>query len=153
MASNENTNLDSEIDLLKLILKKFSAKYPILRNIEIEVLAKNLKIKHCGYCDLIPYGEYFFKGKNRYKMVLPKKIKVWHNSNRETLVFTFLHEISHALTNYCERKTKYGLWIVNDHNRDFYENFFVIANLAYEYKLTKTKYESVEILKKMNVKY
>jgi len=148
-----NNDQNQEMNILKSILKTFAHKYPTLRDVEIQILPKDLKIKHCGYCDLTPYGDFVVKGKNRFKKIRPTKINVWHNNDLDRLIFTFLHEMSHAITDYCERRTTTGLWVVTDHNRQFYENFFTITNLAYDYKFTKNKFKDVETLKKRNSQY
>ena len=106
-------NNDQILDSLKNIFNIFAQKYPSLRDVQVEVLPKDLKIKHC---DLITYRDYVYKEKNRLKMVRPIKTIVWHNNDLERLIFTILHEVSHAITNYCERKKKSGLWIVTTEN-------------------------------------
>lgn len=147
MAANDHNHV---IDLLKNILKTFAHKYPSLSDVEIQVLEKDMKIKHCGYCDLIPLGDFVVMGKNRFKKVQPLKICIWHSNDLDRLVFTFLHEISHAITDYCERRTKSGLWVVTDHNRQFFENFLILTNLAFEFKFIKSKFPNIEALKKKN---
>ena len=86
-----------------------------------------------GYCDSTQVGDFYFVGKMRCKDIVVNSIGIninGNNSDIKSLIFTFLHEISHALTPYCERKVK-GDWVRLDHCDQFYKNFMDIIEIAY----------------------
>jgi hypothetical protein len=59
---------------------------------------------------------------------------------------TLLHEISHAITPYYERKVK-DMWIRIDHSDKFYKNFHKIVLQAYDLKIIDRLYTISELKK------
>lgn len=133
----------------------YSAQFfeSIIKNFEkVFVEFKNVKIKFksneyfCGMCVSEPYGEYFYIGKMRYRLTKIKSIIL--NPNSPNLIFTFLHECSHVITPYYERKVKNN-WIRLDHSDKFYANFMKIIQIANELKIIDLKC-TIRELKKLD---
>jgi hypothetical protein len=141
------------MDKLINLLAIFSKYYPDLKNVNVEITKyNNLYIARC-LVDKV--GEYINVKKGRILNITPKKIimtEVAMNKKEDDLLFTFIHECTHAITPHRERKVK-NKFIRIDHSRHFYENFLKLLNIAFDNKIIKQKYNNLEeLMKKDNRK-
>lgn len=136
------------MDLVVDLLKEFSKKYPLLKNVSIEHIPyNNLYIARC-LVDKI--GDYINVKKGRIIDVMPRKILLTDivlNKKRDDMLFIFIHECTHAITPQRERKVKNN-YIRIDHSRQFYENFLELISYAHELNYISYKFNSVEELMK-----
>lgn len=135
---------------LDIIFEKFKTKFKVFETVTLSVMDRDYKLEYHGRCITDLAGDYFIVGKNRFKKIKPLKIEIHRSGNPNHDKLTLLHEMAHAITDYCERKTKSG-WIVMDHNRNYYENFLTIMNSAYDMKIVDEKY-TIESLRKIDCK-
>lgn len=88
-------------------------------------------------------------GKMRYKNSITSCITLLEND--KNIMFTFFHEVTHAITPYYERKVK-NSWIRMDHSDKFYKNFMDIMKYAYEKKYILRTYTLTELKRRDNYK-
>lgn len=74
----------------------------------------------------------------RFRQVVSEYIQL--EENEKDIIFTLLHEISHAITPYFERKVK-DKWIIVDHSDKFYDNFLTVLTIAFEKNIINKKYD------------
>ena len=136
------------METLLNLLNDFSKKYPLLKNVNIELVPyNNLYIARC-LVDKI--GDYINVKKGRIINVIPRKILLTEmvmNKNRENMLFIFIHECTHGITPQRERKVK-NSYIRIDHSRQFYENFLELLSYAYELNYISYKFNNIEELMK-----
>lgn len=128
-------------DILDNVLSIFKKKYEHIRNVYIE-LVSTPQDNCAGKCVMDLVGDFKYIGKMRSKDVRVDYIQI-HNDPTykiDDLIMTLLHEISHAITPYIERKVKND-WIIMDHSHKFYENFLLILDIAYQNKIITKKYD------------
>lgn len=130
------------------ILKFYKGIYKELESVHIKILPEIKNTNCIGRCNLETYGDFMFVGKMRYKKTKANYIELTQSD--KNITFTLLHEISHAITPYYERKVK-NEWIILDHSDKFYKNFLEITKIAYENKIIDKEY-TLEMLKREDVK-
>lgn len=135
------------LETLNNITRELSINYPVLKNVKIKIVQNNGIF--IGKCDSVPYGEYMYIGKMRYKNSITSCITLLETD--KNIMFTFFHEITHAITPYYERKVKNN-WIRMDHSDKFYKNFMDIMKYAYEKKYINKTYNLSELKKRDNYK-
>jgi hypothetical protein len=118
-----------------------------LRGITVEIIDSDEKFD--GRCELSVVGEYYFEGKMRLLNI--KVHKIFLTRTDRDIMHTFLHELSHAMTPYCERKVK-NEWIRIDHSHYFYENFLRMTQLSHSYGLTPKEFTLQELKRKDDYK-
>lgn len=141
-------NNNNNIVYLRDILKSFTKKYPILKDVQIELLPYNISSSGDGECYYDLIGDYIVIGKNRYRKIRPFRITIVDNESKHKLAFVLLHEIAHAISDYCERRLVNGEWIRKDHNREFYTKFLEVIKVANELNIIDDKYDLNGLIKK-----
>lgn len=127
------------IEYFENILKQFSKIYEELKDVKIKFQSHDL---FKGYCNSIPIGEYEHIGKMRYKQ--KKTISITINPDLPDKLFVFLHEMTHAITPYYERKVK-NEWIRLDHSDKFYTNFHKVMEIAFKLNIVDNVYDMKEL--------
>ena len=130
------------------ILKFYKGIYKKLEPVYIKILPEIKNTNCIGRCNLETYGDFMFIGKMRYKKTKANYIELTQSD--KNITFTLLHEISHAITPYYERKVK-NEWIIVDHSDKFYKNFLEITKIAYENKIIDKEY-TLKMLKREDAK-
>lgn len=128
------------LSLLTNIINEYSKTHPELSGVEIKIAKGNDTF--IGYCHSEPYGEYVRVGKMRYKRVITSRITLTEND--PNMLFTFFHEMTHAITPQYERKVKNN-WIRMDHSDKFYKNFYEVMQTAYQKKIICKEYTLSEL--------
>lgn len=133
------------------ILNKYSKIYRELDNVKVK--ARDMSHSNFqGYCYSHPVGEFTIEGKIRYKRVVTDYIILdISNPDKAQIMFTFLHEMSHAITPYCERKVK-NQWIRLDHSHKFYESFRQIMEIAFAQGIVDKQYTISDLKRKDEMK-
>ena len=120
------------------ILNIYKKKYPELNKLHIKIVPLNNDSTCVGKCELTLIGEFINIGKMRYRHVIPDFIQLTEND--KDITFTLLHEISHAITPYYERKVK-DQWICMDHSDKFYKNYLDVVKIAFFNKIIDKEYD------------
>lgn len=126
------------------ILKQFSETFSELKDVKVKF--KQID-KFVGYCNSKSYGEFYYVKKMRYKLKTTSSILI--NPDATDKTFVFLHEMTHAITPYYERKVK-DKWIRIDHSDKFYKNFQIVMDMAYKMKIIDKTYTLKELKKRDN---
>ncbi len=93
------------------------------------------------------FGEYYYiTNKMRCRDIIPSDIIIEENT-LDVMIFTLLHEITHTITPYVERKIK-DVWINMDHSNIFYDNFLKIIEHAYNNKIINKQYDMKQLRQK-----
>jgi len=141
------------MEQMQKLLKIFSKTYPKLENVEIEVVPDNSIF--VAQCLVEVAGKFIQVKKGRIRLVVPQKILITECAflkDTQDLFFIFIHECTHGITPQRERKVKNN-YILLDHSRDFYNNFFKLLKIAKENKFLSQSFNSVEeVMKKDNQK-
>lgn len=127
------------IEYFENILKEFAKIYEEFKNVKVKFQEHDI---FKGYCTSYPIGDYGYVGKMRYK--LKKTTAITINPKLQDVTFVFLHEMSHVITPYYERKVK-NEWIRLDHSDKFYTNFHKVIEIAYKLKIINTMYDMKEL--------
>lgn len=127
------------IERLTDILAVYQRIYPQLKDITIRIATVKEDTTCTGKCimDLDLEDDFEYVGKMRQKRAIPRCIIITASND---MVFTLLHEITHAITPYTERKVK-NTWVIIDHSDKFYGNFLLVMDIAARYGFTGKKYE------------
>ena len=126
------------INELNDILDIYKRIYPQIKNVHIKMVSPGSDKMCIGKCVMDIIGDFVYVGKMRYKQVIPEYIQL--EENERDIIFTLLHEISHAITPYFERKVK-DKWVIMDHSDKFYNNFLAVLDIGFERKLVDKKYD------------
>jgi hypothetical protein len=140
---------DSDTLFYQNILNIFSNKYPSLKNVGIKTNLSNKSFQ--GLCNSVTVGDFTYFKKIRCKNVLAHSITIDITQSKNSALFTFLHEMCHAVTPYCERKVK-NQWIRFDHSHLFYNNFLIITNIAFSLNIIDRPYTLKELKQKDEMK-
>jgi len=125
------------------IFKQFQKKYKQLKEVKLE-FKQDEKFKYQGRSQINIVGSFTTIGKNRFKKIQPISIELIEGIGN--IKYTLLHEITHCISKYRERKIK-DEWIVLDHGDDFYKNYHEVLKYAFELKIIEKKFEIHEIKK------
>jgi Zn-dependent peptidase ImmA (M78 family) len=129
----------------KNILRAFSKIYAQLENVKLKTELSHDSFQ--GYCVSEEVGEFTYAGKMRMKNTITQYIAIDTTNDPANVLFTFLHEMAHAITPYCERKVK-NTWVRLDHSDRFYKNFFDIMEIAFAKGFVNIPYTMRELKKK-----
>lgn len=112
------------------ILRIIVTYYPIIKDLKIKIKSKtkfNKKVFGCCITDINKEKWNYIKSNIRTKRITVHSIHIRNDLKNE--LFIFLHELSHAITDYVEIKVK-DMWINEPHNELFYSNFFDIIQIV-----------------------
>eukprot|EP01080_Neovahlkampfia_damariscottae_P005058 gene5058-8653_t len=138
---NFNNQLKEE---LKLLFVAYQKRYEQLKHVELLFIPYNKSFNYEGRSQIDIVGSFKISGKNRYKSIKPLSIELIEGYSN--IKYTLLHEISHCIGKYRERKVK-DEWISLDHADDFYSKYHEVLNFAFEKKFINKKFQFHEIKK------
>lgn len=101
--------------------------------------------RYQGICNCQPVGEYDYEKKMRSRRQVTTEIRL--SPRNPTILFTFLHELTHAITPCYERKVK-SRWVQLDHSDKFYHRFLQVMRIAREKHIVHYELTFKELMRK-----
>jgi hypothetical protein len=145
------------MEYCKEVLNKIAKHIPILLDIEIESLEHD-EDDYLGFSQITIKKDVawkYYDKSYRYIDIIPHKILIkFHDENsnvisNSSLLHVLLHEISHCITPYIEKKEK-KKWIADDHGKHFYDNYLRVMRVAYDEEIhNKSNMLTIRGLKKL----